>query len=422
MPGVISGFDAEEALEILAGLLRTPSENPTGSEEKAGRYVHELLRRNGIPAELSWAAPGRPNVVARLKGREPGKTLLLNGHLDTVPAGEGWSLEPYAAIREGGRLYGRGASDMKAGVAGMAYAAILLQRMGTPFAGELMLFFNSDEERTNLGMHAFLDGSVRADFAVIGEPTDLDVCTGHRGVARFWVTTHGVPGHTSFVRTPDNAISKMVRLAAGLEVLGEMVRLRADPLLGQSSLTVAEIHGGTAPNIVPGLCRAHIDRRTLPGERRDEVVREVDDCLSAIARGHGFSYDLDCYQFLPASCLDHGHCLVRTMAESARVPGSGGRRQSVRGHLRGAVLLRGARHPHADIRPGEHQARPHRGRMGRDHRVPGRCEDLCGFRPASPPGDAGRRVKERDGVSATGLRCAACGPVFCASNDNARQC
>lgn len=318
MPAVISGFDAEEALEILAALLRTPSENPTGAEEKAGRYVHELLRRNGIPAELSWAAPGRPNVVAGLKGREPGKRLLLNGHLDTVPAGEGWSLDPYAATRKDNRIYGRGASDMKAGVAGMAYAAILLQRMGNPFAGELMLLFNSDEERTNLGMHAFLASGVRADFAVIGEPTDLDVCTGHRGVARFWVTTHGVPGHTSFVRKPDNAISKMVRLAAGLEVLGDMVRLRADPLLGQSSLTVAEIHGGTAPNIVPGLCRAHVDRRTLPGERRDEVVREVDDCLSAIARGHGFSYDLDCYQFLPASCLDHGHCLVRTMAESAR--------------------------------------------------------------------------------------------------------
>lgn len=318
MPDVMSGFDAEEALEILAGLLKIPSENPTGTEEAAGRYMHELLRRHGIPAELSWAATGRPNVVARIKGRKPGKTLLLNGHLDTVPAGEGWSLDPYAATRKDGRLYGRGASDMKAGVAGMAYAAILLQRMGNPFAGELLLFFNSDEERTNLGMLKFLADGVQADFAVIGEPSDLDVCTGHRGVARFWLTTLGVPGHTSFVKKPDNAISKMVRLVAGLDALGETVRMRPHSFLGQRSLTVAEIHGGTAPNIVPGLCQAHIDRRTLPDERRDEVVREVDDCLSAIARAHGFGYELDCYQFLPATHLDHGHALVRAMAESTR--------------------------------------------------------------------------------------------------------
>jgi succinyl-diaminopimelate desuccinylase len=314
----VSSFCREEALEILAGLLRIPSENPTGTEEAAGRYMAEVLRKNGIPAELSWAAPGRPNVMARIRGIGQGKTLLLNGHLDTVPPGEGWSLDPYGATLKDGRLYGRGASDMKAGVASMAYAGILLHRRGNPFAGELLLFFNSDEERTNLGMHKFLADGGRADFAVIGEPSDLDVCTGHRGVARFWLTTHGVPGHTSFVQTPDNAIYKMVRLVAGLESLGQNVRMREHPFVGQSSLTVAEIHGGTAPNIVPGQCRAHIDRRTLPGECREEVVREVDSCLSAVAREHGFSYELDCYQFLPATHLDHHHDLVRAMEASAR--------------------------------------------------------------------------------------------------------
>ncbi|MFA5027123.1 MAG: M20 family metallopeptidase, partial [Candidatus Methylomirabilota bacterium] len=269
-------------------------------------------------AELSWAAAGRPNVVARLRGSRPGRCLLFNGHLDTVPAGEGWSLDPYGAITQNGRLYGRGASDMKAGVASMAYAAILLHRLGNPFVGELLLFFNSDEERNNLGMRKFLADGGRADFAVIGEPSDLDVCTGHRGVARFWIATSGVPGHTSFVTNPDNAIYKMIKLVAGLERLGQVVRKREHPFVGQSSLTVAEIHGGTAPNIVPGLCRAHVDRRTLPGETRDEVAAEVDGCLSAVAQTHGFSYELDCYQFVPATHLDHEHPLVRAMAASAR--------------------------------------------------------------------------------------------------------
>jgi acetylornithine deacetylase len=312
-----SYLDDVELLDILTGLLRTPSENPTGTEEAAGRFMQDVLRRHGIPAELSWAAPGRPNVVARIPGRRPGKTLLLNGHLDTVPAGDGWTLDPYGGLLRDGRVYGRGACDMKAGVASMAYAAILLARTGNPFAGELLLFFNADEERVNLGMLKFLADGGTADYAVIGEPSDLDVCTGHRGVTRFWAQTFGVPGHTSVVEKPDNAIYKMARLVTGLEELGHAVRARTHPFIGAACLTVGEVHGGTAPNIVPGLCRAHIDRRTLPGEQRDEIVREVDACLSGIAGRHGFRYELDCYQFLPATHLDHDHLLVRSMAESA---------------------------------------------------------------------------------------------------------
>lgn len=316
----------EELLDILTGLLRTPSENPTGTEEAAGRFMQAVLQRHGIPAELVWAAPGRPNVVARIAGRRPGKTLLLNGHLDTVPAGEGWTLDPYGGLVRDGRVYGRGACDMKAGVASMAYAAILLARMGNPFAGELRLLFNADEERVNLGMLKFLADGGTADYAVIGEPSDLDVCTGHRGVARFWVRTSGVPGHTSVVEKPDNAIYKMARLVTALEELGQALRARTHPFIGAACLTVAEIHGGTAVNIVPGLCRGHIDRRTLPGEQREAIVQEVDACLAGVAGRRDFTYELDCYQFLPASHLEHDHPLVRTMVEcAARIRGADAR-------------------------------------------------------------------------------------------------
>jgi succinyl-diaminopimelate desuccinylase len=311
-------FDRDEAIGILSGLLKIPSENPTGSEEAAGRYIHETLRRHGIAAELSWPAPGRPNVVARIAGRQPGERLLLNGHLDTVPAGEGWSVDPYGAVVRDGRMYGRGASDMKGGVASMAYAVILLHRLGNPFAGELILFFNSDEERLNQGMKKFLADGGTADYAVIGEPSELDLCTAHRGVARFWLKTFGVAGHTSAVSNPDNAIYKMARLVIGLEDLSQAVRERKHPFVGRSSLTVAEVHGGTAPNVVPALCQAHIDRRTLPGERLEEVSREVDTCLAALAAERGFAYELDCYQFLPATNLDHTHVLVQTLADASR--------------------------------------------------------------------------------------------------------
>lgn len=312
-------FDEEELVKILKELIQRKSENPIGNEEQVAKYVQKILQENNINAQLSWAAANRPNVVAKLKGNKPGPTIIYNGHLDVVPAGLGWSIEPFQGIVKEGKMFGRGTSDMKSGVSAMIYAGILLQKMGNPFSGELILFFNVDEERTNLGMLKFFENkNVKADYVVIGEPTDTDICLGHRGCARFRLKTKGTPGHTSYVKKPDNAIYKMIRLVNVLEELSLDIRNRVDPFLGNASLTVSQINGGTAPNIVPDSCIIEIDRRLLPGESYEEVYQEIDKSLRKVSELNNFSYELECYLFLPASIIDKDHYLVTKLSDTIK--------------------------------------------------------------------------------------------------------
>lgn len=319
----------EELIALVQALISRNSENPTTTEEEVAVFVLDTLTRHGIAAEFSWAAPGRPNIVARLAGSRPGlgRKLILNGHLDVVPAGAGWSRDPLGGAVEDGKLYGRGSCDMKAGVAAMMYAAITLKRAGLPFSGELILFFNVDEERENAGMKKFLSEDWTADYAVIGEPTELQLCVGHRGVARYRLRTRGTPGHTAFTEQPDNAIHTMAPYIVGLAKLSEEVKSRSHPIVGRSSLAVTQIRGGDAPSMVPGWCEVEIDRRLLPGETREQVRAEIERCLrEAKPNGDGVTYELDNYLFVPASHIDPEHSLVQAATRAgSRVRTAAGR-------------------------------------------------------------------------------------------------
>lgn len=317
LPLALDGFAEKELLSILQNLVQQKSENPPGKEEGAAMYVKDVLERHAIKTELTQVKPGRPNVYARLKGSQPGPTMIYNGHLDVVPAGKetNWTYDPFKGVIKDGKLYGRGSADMKSGVAAMIYAAIMLQRMGNPFSGELILFFNVDEERTNLGMRQFLQEDITADYAIISEPTNLDICTGHRGCARFRLRTRGLAGHTSFVTQPDNAIYKMTKLINALEDLGHNIKQRVDPMLGPASLTVSQITGGTAPNIIPDLCEIEIDRRTLPGEEKEDVEKEIRECMNKVASQHSFDYEFENYLFLMASSIPESDPFVKNLNE-----------------------------------------------------------------------------------------------------------
>lgn len=312
MADILTYFDSEELVKIVQGLIQQKSENPIATEEDAARFVRNLLEREGIEAKFSWAAPGRPNVIARIRGNNPsGPTLLYNGHLDVVPAGIGWSVDPFAGIIHDGKLYGRGAADMKSGVAAMIYAAIVLKRLGNPFNGELILFFNVDEERVNVGMKHFLKEDISADYAIISEPTNLNICIAHKGVGRYRLITKGVPGHAAAVLEPDNAICKMATLILSLEQAGKEVKNRVHSILGPGSLTVTQIKGGTAANIIPGYCEVEIDRRVIPGDTHESVLKELTDVIAKTAKEHGFDYELIDYLFIPASFIPQENALVQ---------------------------------------------------------------------------------------------------------------
>lgn len=311
-------FRAEEYLELLQALVRIDSQNPPGNELAAAEFIYRTFKENGIDVSFSWPAPDRPNVKAVLKGsRGEGRTLIYNGHLDVVPAGAGWTKPPFGAVIEDGKLYGRGSADMKSGVAAMIYAALVLKRTGSPFAGELILYFNVDEEFSNLGIKHFLEEDISADFAVIGEPTDLDACVGHKGVSRYRVQTRGQAGHTAIVKHPDNSIYKMVKLVAALERLADRVKRTKHPLLGESSLTVAQFNGGTAPNIVPAHSVVEVDRRLMPGETAESSFGEFMETLTQVAEAENFEFEAEQYQHLPPYMIEEDHELVAAALEAA---------------------------------------------------------------------------------------------------------
>ncbi|WP_414164649.1 M20 family metallopeptidase [Superficieibacter sp. BNK-5] len=312
----LTAEEQQELITLLCSLIQHPSENPPGNENSVARYIADLLRSEGIETEVQEVVPGRPNVIARLKGQQPGKRLIFNGHTDVVPCGTGWSVEPFAAVIDGERIIGRGAADMKSGVAAMLYAALLIKRRQYAFNGEITLLFNVDEERVNLGMAHFIAQGVEADYAIIGEPTSLEVCIAHKGVSRTRVTTHGTAGHAAKTRHPDSAIDKMAQLFPELLQECQRVKQMQHPLLGNASMLVTTINGGSAPNIVPQSCSIEIDRRVLPDEKRSDINDSVLSALSKSGLTSELDYSLENYLFIPASAIDDAHPLVEAACKA----------------------------------------------------------------------------------------------------------
>lgn len=306
----LTADERQELVTLLCSLIQFPSENPPGNEKAVALFIADVLRGEGIEVEIQEAVADRPNIIARLKGQQPGKRLILNGHSDVVPCGSGWSVDPFAAVIDGERIIGRGAADMKSGVAAMMYAAILIKRRRYAFSGEIVLLFNVDEERINLGMEHFVAQGVEADYAIIGEPTSLEICVAHKGVSRTRLTTHGTAGHAAKTRNPDSAIDKMAALLPGLLEECRRVKQKHHPLLGNASMLVTTINGGSAPNIVPQSCVIEIDRRVLPEERRNEINDSLQIALAESGLKPQQDYSLDNYLFIPASAIEESHPLV----------------------------------------------------------------------------------------------------------------
>lgn len=305
-----------ELLELLCALIRHKSENPPGEEQQVAEFIYRYFQQEKIDVELQEVAPGRPNVIAHLKGLGQGKHLFFNGHIDVVPCGRGWSTEPFDPIIKDGKVFGRGAADMKSGVAGMMYAATLLKRNQDQFSGDLTLIFNVDEERINLGMLHYIKNGITADYAIIGEPTSLEVCIAHKGVSRYNLSTKGTAGHAAKTRYPDSAISKMAKILPALEQHRGDVEAIEHPLLGNASMIITTINGGTAPNIVPQHCDIEIDRRLVPGEDRQQIANNIHRAIREYNERELIEYELDNYLFIPASDIAENHELTLTALET----------------------------------------------------------------------------------------------------------
>lgn len=241
----------------------------------------DLLGRWGFRTEVYEAAPARPNVVATLDGSGP--TLLLNGHLDTVGV-EGMTVDPFGAVLEGGRLVGRGACDMKGGVAALMAAAARLASDGP--RPRLVVALTADEEHASLGMAELVrrsQGTPLADLAVVCEPTSLDVMPAHKGFVWLRAVFHGRAAHGSRPELGVDAIRHAALWLAGLDDYAEALRSHpAHALLGHGSFHAGTIAGGTAESVYPDRCELLLERRTMPGEPTDRVVAELAGALDAL--------------------------------------------------------------------------------------------------------------------------------------------
>lgn len=279
--------DVNRLTALLTGLVRLNSINPdlvTGApgEGAIAAFLVESCRRGGLEAELEEVAPGRFNAIARLHGRGTAPALLFNGHVDTVGV-EGMTIDPFGAEIRDGRLYGRGAFDMKGGVAAMVEAAVAVAERGSP-PGDVILTMVADEEYGSVGTQAVVrEAPAGVAAAIVTESTALDVCIAHKGYAWLTVETVGRAAHGSRYERGIDAVAHMGRVLAALEHLErEIFPRRTHPLLGRPSVHASFIEGGIGLSTYPDRCRLEIERRTLPDETAEDVSAEMERVLAGL--------------------------------------------------------------------------------------------------------------------------------------------
>ena len=261
---------------LLNDLVAIDSINPDLVAHAAGEgpiaaFIAGWLTRAGLEVELDEALPGRPNVVGIARGTGGGKALLLNGHVDVV--GVAGMADPFRPRLENGRLYGRGAYDMKGGLAACMVAAAEAKKHD--LRGDVIVTAVADEEYAGLGTMSIAE-RYRADGAIVAEPTELQLVVAHKGFVWFEVETQGVAAHGSRPHLGVDAIVKMGGVLAGLDRLAdELSRRAAHPLLGPPSIHASTISGGGEWSTYPDRCALAIERRLLPGETGDAAEAEL---------------------------------------------------------------------------------------------------------------------------------------------------
>lgn len=275
----------DSAADLLAQLVAIPSVNSdlvsgASGEAAIADFCQAWLSERGFEVHRLEQHSGRPSVVGIARGTGGGRSLMLNGHYDTVTLA-GYDGDPLVAERRGGKLYGRGAFDMKSGVAAMMVAAARAKAAG--LAGDLLVACVADEEHASFGTEEVV-ATFRADAAVVTEPSHLELTVAHKGFAWFEVAVHGRAAHGSRPELGIDAIAKAGRFLVALEAWDR--RLRANPThprLGAGSVHASLVRGGQEMSSYPAECRIGLERRTVPGETGESVAAELRAILDDIA-------------------------------------------------------------------------------------------------------------------------------------------
>lgn len=272
---------------LLADLVAIPSVNPMGRlltgpgylEGGMTDYLVRWFHGIGVPVERQPISPGRENVIARFDSPGATRTVLFDAHQDTVPV-EGMTIEPFTPVVDGGRMYGRGVCDIKGGMAAMLTAFARLVQERPAGAASVVMACTVDEEFTHTGSSRLAVTPLGASYAVVAEPTRLQIVNCHKGAVRWKIRTHGVACHSSTPHLGVNAIYRMAPVVSALaEHAAELAASKPHPVLGPPSLSVGRIEGGQSVNVVPDFCEVEIDRRVIPGERPADCITRVEAAL-----------------------------------------------------------------------------------------------------------------------------------------------
>ena len=324
-PSWADAVSRDAIVEIASQLVAIPS--PSGEERAVMEFVQRWFEDRGIQYQVVAKDATRPNVIASVEPSTDGPTVVMNGHLDTVPVSDAtaWRTGPFEPVvsEDGSKLFGRGASDMKSSVAVMLHLMDIFKDCA--LRGRLQAHIVSDEETGGqLGAIYIVDeivaGSLpRPEYCLIGEKSDLKVRNAERGIVAFQVTVFGRASHTATARaTGINAIAKAAKAVLALDKDID----KFHPAVGKPVLSINTIHAGVAHNVVPGECTFTIDRRLIPGETTESALAEIEAALQEItATDPDFRYEIvtdPMRDGIPANITPEDSPLVQALQQSVR--------------------------------------------------------------------------------------------------------
>ena len=278
-------YTESEVLKLAQNLVRIPShKNVPGREKEIGKYIYNYCRDNGLEVEMQDVEGERKNVLIYLRGQGNGKTLLLNGHIDTIPPYD-MNVDPFKGEVKDGYLWGRGIVEMKGSIASMITAILALKRKGEKLPGDVIVSAVVGEEEKSDGTEVLVQSGIKADGAVVGKPSDYNYAVGHRGLEWLKITFYGKAVHGGVTDEGRNAILMAAEFISEVEKkLYPKIKKRFNKYMGQSDMNIGRIEGGHRPSTVADKCTLMIDRRYIEGESISTLVSEIRQVINSIQK------------------------------------------------------------------------------------------------------------------------------------------
>lgn len=313
----------DNLLKLLQDMIKIESVNPTLVKEGSGEseiayFLGDYIKDLGIDVKYQKVIDDRINTIGILKGKGKGKNLMLNGHTDTVSI-EDMQIEPLNPIYKKGKVFGRGAYDMKGGIASQIMAIQSIVESNLELEGDVILTFVADEEYASLGTEKVVE-EYDSDAAIICEPSNLQIALAHKGFAWVKVDVHGKKAHGSLAQFGIDAIVKAGKFLVKLEELEkDSLSQKKHPLLGSPSIHASLINGGIELSTYPDYCKIELERRTLPAENQNTVSKEINELIKELRKSDkNFKADYDVFFYRPGIEISKDEPIVQSLSNAYR--------------------------------------------------------------------------------------------------------